>query len=101
MLAVDGLKYHKGNLYGIRNGFQDKEKHGLYKIELNNNKTDIDTVIPLLIDHPTMNIPTTFCIHNGWAYILANSQLDELDPENDLIRNPDSLENTFILKYKL
>ncbi len=100
-VAVDGLKYHEGALYGIRNDSKDKRRHGLVKIGLAKDKTTVDTIIPLLIDHPAMNIPTTVSVVDGVAYILANSQLDRLDQENHTIRYTDSLTPTYIIKHKL
>ncbi|MEN8797767.1 MAG: SMP-30/gluconolactonase/LRE family protein [Flavobacteriaceae bacterium] len=100
-VAVDGLKYYKGALYGIRNDDRDKSLHGLLKIGLAKDKSLIDTIMPLLIDHPVMDIPTTLSVANGTAYVLANSQLDRLDQENHTIRHMDSLTPTYIIKHKL
>lgn len=100
-IAVDGLKYFEGDLYGIRNGDRDKSLHGLVKIGLGKDKTTIDTIMPLLIDHPAMNIPTTLSVVDGVAYVLANSQLDRLDQRNHQIRHRDSLTPTYIIKHKL
>ena len=100
MVAVDGLKYHDGHLYGISNGSRDKDKHAFVKIKLAQYKKDIDTVINLVLAHPQMDIPTTFCIDEGHAYILANSQLDKLDQTNNKIINADSLAETYIIRFK-
>lgn len=99
--GIDGLKYYRGHLYAIRNSGKDKSKHGLYSIRLTEDESSIDEVVPLLTGHPKMDIPTTFCIQNGSAYILANSQLDNLDQDTNKILHPDSLTNTFILPIKL
>ncbi len=100
-IAVDGLKYYNNNLYGIRNGDREKEKHGFFKIALNKSRSDIDSIIPLLINHPLMNIPTTFCINEDRAYILANSQLELLDQEKDSIRSAEKLTNTYLIEIKI
>ena len=100
-MPVDGLKYYKGDLYGIRNGFNDKHLHGLLKLGLSEDKKEIDTILPLLINHPKMNIPTTFSIHDGYAYILANSQMDRLNQSEFKLVNSDSLTDTYVLKVKL
>ncbi|HMB61815.1 MAG TPA: SMP-30/gluconolactonase/LRE family protein [Eudoraea sp.] len=99
--GIDGLKYYQGHLYAIRNSGKDKSKHGLYRIRLSDDESSINDVVPLLTGHPKMNMPTTFCIQNDTAYILANSQLGNLDQDTNTILYPDSLTNTFILPIKL
>jgi len=99
--GIDGLKYFRGNLYAIRNGGKDKRKHGLVKIALNMAGDSLGGVTPILLGHKKMNIPTTFAIDKGYAYILANSQLERLDQEVNLIREPDSLTYTYIIKQKI
>lgn len=99
--GIDGLKYHRGNLYAISNGGSDKSRHGLVRIALNPAGDSLGAVTPVLLGHEKMDIPTTFAIHDGYAYILANSQLESLDQETNLIREPDSLTYTYIIRKKL
>jgi len=99
--GIDGLKYYRGNLYAIRNGGRDKSGHGLIRIALHAAGDSLGKVTPILLGHEKMDIPTTFAIHNGYAYILANSQLEKLDQEAMQIRATDSLTNTFIIRTKL
>ena len=99
--GIDGLKYYRGNLYAIRNGGRDKSGHGLIRIALHAAGDSLGKVTPILLGHENMDIPTTFAIHNGYVYILANSQLEKLDQEAMQIRAPDSLTNTFIIRTKL
>ena len=100
-VAVDGLKFYKGSLYGIRNGDKKKEMHAFVKIMLNNDQNDIDGIKPLLTAHPRMDIPTTFCVNEGYAYILANSQLDKLDQNRNKLVDRDALSRTYVIKIKL
>ena len=100
-VAVDGLKYYQGDLYGINNTGREKDLHSFIKIQLDGDQKDIDTIIPLLTAHPKMDIPTTFCINDGFAYILANSQLDKLDQIRNEIVREDSLNYTYVIKLKL
>ncbi len=100
-IAVDGLKYHKGSLYGISNGDRDKTLHSFVKIELNETGDRVVRLLPLITGHPAMDIPTTFCIEGDHAFILANSQMDQLDQENNTIAEPDNLRNTMIIKLEL
>lgn len=100
-IGIDGLKYYEGNLYAIRNAGADKGKHGLIKIALNDTETDIIGVSPLLLGHDKFNLPTTFCIVKDQVYMIANSQMANLNQETNEIINLADLTNTFILKYKL
>src|SRR5690606_29900137 len=100
-LALDGPKYYAASLYAIQNGQADKRKHGLIRIPLGNSEWEVGVPIPILINHPAMNIPTTFCICDGKAYILANSQLERLDQQTNRILQPDSLTSTFLISYNL
>ncbi len=98
--GIDGLKYLDGHLYAIRNGGDDAN-HGLVKLVLNADETDILRVEPILRNHPTMNLPTTFAISNGHFYLLANSQLRNLDQEVNQIIDTSKLANTYVLKVPL
>ena len=100
--GIDGLKYHYGHLYYIRNGGKNAEEtHGLYRIKLLNNETILSDPVPLLVNHEKMHLPTTLSIVKDDIYILANSQLDKLVQEEHKIVNPDSLTNTYVIKYKI
>ncbi len=100
-IGIDGLKYHQGNLYAIRNAGDDKRKHGLIKITLNDGETEIINVSPLLLGHEKFNLPTTFSIAKDQIYMIANSQMANLNQETNEIIEVANLTNTFILKYKL
>lgn len=100
-IGIDGLKYYNQYLYAIRNGGKDKSKHGLYRFKLSNTEDDILNKESILINHPKMNIPTTISIVDGYVYILANSQLDNLNQEENKIISPDSLDYTYIIKMKI
>ncbi len=101
-LGLDGLKFYKGKLFALRNGgWKEKEKHGLYEITLNQNLTKVEAINPLLMNHEKMNLPTTFSIHNDFIYILANSQLDNLEQNKNEIKNRQSLTDTYLIRYKI
>lgn len=99
-IGIDGLKYHAGHLYAIRNG-AESEGHGLIKIQLSENEETIEGITPLLVGHENMNLPTTLAIAEGYIYVLANSQLDNLDQDTYTIIDEDKLTPTYILKYKI
>lgn len=100
-LGLDGLKYYAGSLYAIQNGQANRKNHGFIRIPLKNGEWDAGAPIPILMNHPAMNIPTTFCICDGRAYILANSQLELLDQQTNHIMHRDSLTSTFLIQYTL
>lgn len=100
-IGIDGLKYHGGALYAIRNGGDNAASHGLIKIPLLEDESALGEPVNLLTGHPKMEIPTTFCILGDTAYILANSQLEDLDQEENRIVNPSKLSDTYILEYPL
>ncbi|MEK6153578.1 SMP-30/gluconolactonase/LRE family protein [Flavobacteriaceae bacterium 3-367] len=99
-IGLDGLKYHAGHLYAIRNG-GEKEAHGLIKIPLSENEQTVGGIIPLLVGHEKMNLPTTLAIAEGHIYVLANSQLDNLNQDTYTVIDEAKLTPTYILKYKI
>lgn len=99
--GIDGLKYLNGNLYAVKNGDRNIKKHGLFQIQLNKELSSIKKVKPVLIGHNLMNVPTTFDIGGSFIYLLANSQLDNLNQETMKIIDPKDLSDTYILKIKM
>jgi len=100
-IGIDGMKYYKGNLYAIRNGGDENINHGLIKIKLSEDERDILGIEPLMMNDSLMNIPTTLDIVDGTIYVLANSQMANLDQETNEIIDPNILTSTYILKYKI
>ncbi|EZH74609.1 hypothetical protein ATO12_12650 [Aquimarina atlantica] len=99
--GIDGLKYYNGDLYAIVNGGKNRTKHGLYKISVSEKEDDILNVEPVLVNHPKMDIPTTVSIRNKTVYILANSQLLNLNQDKNVIIDPDKLHSVVVIKVKL
>jgi WD40 repeat protein len=99
--GIDGMKFYKSTIYAVRNTDKNPEKHGLYAIILNEESTGVKQVKPLLTGHSLMNIPTTLDIDKNYIYILANSQMDNLDEsENKLIREKD-LKHTYVIRLRI
>ena len=99
--GIDGVKYYKGQLFGIFNASRDHTEHGFFTIQLTADQTAIKSMKPVLLNHPTFNVPTTFSINKDVAYILANSQLENLDQELNAIKDISTLTPTYILKIPL
>ncbi|MBX2816000.1 MAG: hypothetical protein KTR24_08380 [Saprospiraceae bacterium] len=100
--GIDGLKYHEGSLYGVINGrATPARKHGLYRFVLSEDQMDIVSVSPTFINHPLLDVPTTFDIVGGQVYLLANSQIDNLDQETNTIIDPTRLTPTYILRFAI
>ena len=96
--GIDGIKYHKGELYFIVNGIKDKSQHGLYSLDLIDDETEFGNMDPELVFHEKMRLPTTFSIVGNDFYVLANSQLDLLDQDNNTIIDTSKLTETYVLR---
>jgi len=100
-IGFDGLKFHKGNLYALRNGGKDKTLHGLYRFGLKEDMTDLTEVTPVLTGHPTFYLPTTMAIYENQAYFVTNTQLDQFDEPADTIVGRDTLDPVLLMRYPL
>ncbi len=98
--GVDGLKYIEGKLYAIKNGSRDASKHGLYALHLLDNESKLGKIDTILTGHTRMNVPTTFTFQDGYFYVLANSQLLNLDQSANTIIDSAKLTDTYVLKVK-
>jgi len=100
--GIDGLKYSKGKLYAIINGGAvEKREHGLYQFTLLNKEKGISDTATLILHHKLMNLATTFDIVEEYVYILANSQMENWEEEQNKIIATDSLTSTYVLKLKV
>jgi hypothetical protein len=61
----------------------------------------IDRVVRLLMNDSLMNVPTTIEIFDSTIYILANSQMGNLNQDNNTIIDRNLLTDTYIIKYDL
>ncbi|HET9056277.1 MAG TPA: SMP-30/gluconolactonase/LRE family protein [Chitinophagaceae bacterium] len=99
--GIDGMKYFGNKIYAIVNISRDAQKHRLIKISLTKNNEAIERVDTLLKAHPLMNVPTTIDIKNNIIYILANSQMDNLNQEEMKAINKSILTDTYIIRLKI
>jgi WD40 repeat protein len=98
--GLDGIKYHDGKIYAIRNADKSIEKHKLLAISLTENEEEIKRVETLIEKNSLFNVPTTLDIANGYIYMIANSQMDNLNQSTNKIIDSIILTNTYILKIK-
>lgn len=99
--GIDGLKYYKNSLIGIRNGFQDKNDMKIVQYKLDETGLLITGTEIIDSQNPLFNIPTTFTLADNYLYCIANSQLDNVNFPLLEIKRPAELEDIRILKYKL
>jgi WD40 repeat protein len=99
-VGLDGIKFHDGKIYAIRNTDKSIEKHKLMVISLTDNEEDIKKVDVLIEKHPSFNVPTTLDISEGYIYMIANSQMDNLNQLTNTIIDSTILTNTYILTIK-
>jgi hypothetical protein len=79
----------------------DPSAHGLYRFRLSENEETIVSMTPIAINHAKMEIPTTVDIEGDRAYLLLNSQLENLDQQRNEIIEPAKLSKTYVLKLDL
>ena len=99
-VGLDGIKFHDGKIYAIRNADKSIEKHRLMVISLTDNEEEIEKVDVLIEKHHFFNVPTTLDISDGYIYMIANSQMDNLNQLTNTIIDSTILTNTYILTIK-
>jgi hypothetical protein len=99
--GIDGIKYYNSSLYAVKNSALDHSKHRLLKINLSNEEGNIESVENIELRKDLWNVPTTIDIKDGYLYLLANSQMDNLDQEALSIIDTKVLTNTYVVKMKL
>ncbi len=98
--GIDGLEFYRGNLYAIQNGVKP-QKHNFRKLLLNEDQSDITEVEIIDENNPQLDHPLTFCIANGTAFVIANSNLQYLDQSNYTFHAEHRTKPTEIVSYKL
>jgi DNA-binding beta-propeller fold protein YncE len=98
--SIDGLKFHKKNLYGMVNGWGDQSQNGLFKFELNKARTEILKSEKLIDFKENFRIPTTFDIFDGNIYFVINTQLDNFDEKKNKILDLKKLQSYKMMKTR-
>jgi len=99
--GLDGLKYYKNSLIGLQNEVKSRRDVKLARYFLNETGTEIVSMKIMDQNNPNFDIPTTFVMDGGNLYLLANSQMANIDFSTNKIRSYDALDDVLILKYKL
>lgn len=99
--GIDGLEFHKGNLYAVQNGVR-ANGNNFRKLILNPGQDQITDVEVIDGNNPELELPLTFCMAGNQAVVIANSNLqywNQITLKFDT--HPDSLKNTKLLVYDL
>lgn len=95
---LDGIAMYKNSIIGVQNRIGESRIARYY---LNDDSDRIERIEVLDEGNKYFDIPTTLTIVKDELYVIANSQLDNLDQEKLIIKQPEKLNNIYILKYKL
>ncbi len=98
--GIDGLEFYKGNLFAIQNGVQ-KNGDNFRKLLLNKTGDAIVGVEVIDANNAALNLPLTFCVADGNAVVIGNSNLQFLNQVTFKITAVDSLKKTRLLTYEL
>ena len=100
-IDLDGILFYKNSIIGVQNGFASNSDMQVVRYFLSGDFTTIEKTEIIDKGNKYFDIPTTLTLANGDLYVIANSQIDNLDQENLKIKDPGKLTETVILKYKL
>lgn len=99
--GIDGMKFHKNNLFAIVNARRDPSLNGVFQYVLNGKGKEIQSSKKIREFEDPSDIPTTFAIYGDSMYFVSDSQLDNFDQESNEIIAPEKLENYRLVHQKL
>jgi WD40 repeat protein len=99
--GLDGIEFYNNSIVAVQNNHEKNSDMKVVRYFLSENNDVIEKIDVIDTGNKYFDIPTTLVIVNDELFVLANSQLGNLDQENQKIRQPEKLTQTFILKYKL
>nr|WP_299343475.1 hypothetical protein [Allomuricauda sp.] len=99
--GIDGMKFYNGNLLAIVNGKQDKSQNGIYRFAFNEKGTKIIGSEQIHRLQKESDIPTTFALHNGAMFFIADSQMDNFKQETNEIIDVAKLEKYQLVQLEL
>lgn len=99
--GLDGIVYYNNSVIGVQNGVDSLEEMKIVRYYLSPDNNQILKTEIIDQKNKYFNIPTTAAIANNELFVVANSQLNNIDQTKIGIKNPEKLQNIFILKYPL
>jgi WD40 repeat protein len=97
-IGLDGIAFYKGSILAVQNG---TEKARILRYRLSKALDRIERIELLDMENEYFDIPTTLTIADGCLYVVANSQLLNLDQKKCEIIHPEKSSHSLILKYRL
>ncbi|MBL7847246.1 MAG: SMP-30/gluconolactonase/LRE family protein [Cyclobacteriaceae bacterium] len=98
---IDGLGFIQNTLVAIQNSFDAPEKNRLVRYDLD---PDLRTILSAtVIDEANtlFDLPTTLVTQASDVYVIANSQLGNLDQRDNKIVDPAKLRPLVVLRYRV
>lgn len=99
--GLDGIEYYKGSIVAVQNGYDKNSDMKLVRYFLSKDHDKIEKVEVLDTGNKYFAVPTTLTVIGDEVFVIANSQMDNLDQEKLKIIAPEKLTDTVVLKYKL
>jgi SMP-30/Gluconolactonase/LRE-like region len=99
--GLDGIVYYKNSIIGVFNGTFSKKEFSIVQYHLSKDKKRIIKTDTLEKGNPYFDVPTTAVLNGKNLYVIANSQLDNLDQEKLAVIKKELLAENFVLKYRL
>lgn len=98
---IDGLGFVQNTLMAIQNSFDAPDKNRLVRYDLDANFRSIISATVIDEANVLFDLPTTLVTHIDEVYLIANSQLGNLDQRENKIIDPAKLRPLVVLRYKL
>lgn len=99
--GLDGLEFYDNSIVGVQNEYTSNREMKLMRYFLNKELDGISRAEVMDTGNTFFDVPTTLAIYNNVVYVLANSQMNNLDQEKLTLKEPEKLTVTYILKYVL
>ncbi len=94
--GLDGIVVYKNSIIGVQNGFRSNKDMRIVRYFLSSDHRAIERTERIDIGNSKFDIPTTLAVGKGYLYVLANSQLSNLDQEHLKIISKEKLNETFV-----
>ena len=99
--GLDGITFFKNSIIGVQNDVKDNSLIKLNRYYLNEALNEITKVEIIDTNNKYFDVATTFVMINKQLFLLANSQMDNLDQEKLSVKDKNKMKETIILKYDI